>query len=106
MPTGSEQGWRYLDFERSEDETGVTTFEAMASVGADRWVDLQAEVTALLSQLYQSGAAQQGPLDEGATGTLTCRWWRMCPPLGGPLLIRMLVGFTSTKAVQGDRVTV
>ena len=65
MPTESEQGWRYLDFERSEDETGVTTFEAMASVGADRWGELQAEVAALLSQLCQSGTAQQGPLDEG-----------------------------------------
>lgn len=75
MPTESEQGWRYLDFERSEDETGVTTFEAMASVGADRWGELQAEVAALLSTTcIDTRLFSKGLWTREATGTLTCRW--------------------------------
>ncbi len=56
---------RFLEFERSDDGEGVTTFEAMASVRGERWPLLLNEASQLLSAVH--GAFPEGPvpLDEG-----------------------------------------
>ena len=56
----------YLDFEFSDDETGSCTWDALASVNADRVPALAAEIEQLLRWASQRFAGRQGALDEGA----------------------------------------
>lgn len=59
------QTLRFLQFDRSSDAHGQLTLEAMASVGADRWPQLCAEVAQLLGWLHDLPGVAQGPLEEG-----------------------------------------
>ena len=56
----------YLIFDYSEDEEGSATWDAMATVTADRWPALQAEVLQVLHWAEQQFPRQRGALDEGA----------------------------------------
>ncbi len=58
------QTLRFLQFDCSEDSSGLTSFEAMASVGAAQWPALQAEVAALLDWAHHGFAGVRGPLEE------------------------------------------
>ena len=56
---------RFLEFERSDDGEGVTTFEAMASVRGERWHLLLDEASQLLAQVHADFRQGPAPLDEG-----------------------------------------
>ncbi len=56
---------RFLEFERSDDGEGVTTFEAMASVRAERWPGLLEEAGQLLARLHAAFPQGPTPLDDG-----------------------------------------
>ena len=58
------QTLRYLQFDCSEDGSGLASFEAMASVGAAQWPALQAEVAAVLDWAHHGYAGVRGPLDD------------------------------------------
>lgn len=58
----------YLDFEYSEDEHGVGTFDAMASVLPAQVPALHAELTRVLAWACDMFGQDHGPLDEG------CDW--------------------------------
>lgn len=59
----------YLMFDAHESTEGVSTFEAMASVGEARWPALQAEVAQVLAWCHAWGQAHGAPapmaLDDG-----------------------------------------
>lgn len=55
----------YLDFEYSEDEHGIGTFDAMASVLPAHVQALHAELTQVLSWAFLAFPEGQGPLNEG-----------------------------------------
>lgn len=55
----------YLEFDYSEDEEGTGTWDAMASVKAERVPALAAEIEALLRWASQKFAGRQGPVEEG-----------------------------------------
>ncbi|WP_167009072.1 hypothetical protein [Comamonas sp. Tr-654] len=55
----------YLEFDYSEDEEGTGTWDAMASVKAERVPALAGEIEALLRWASQKFAARQGPLEDG-----------------------------------------
>lgn len=55
----------YLLFDTSDDGQGMGTWEAMASVRADRLPQLMAEVDAALALAERSAPGPRGPLDEG-----------------------------------------
>ena len=55
----------YLDFDCSEDEQGVVTWDAMASVRPDRVPALLAELAALLQWANRRFTGRCGPLEEG-----------------------------------------
>ena len=57
----------YLIFDYSEDEEGSATWDAMATVAAERWPDLKQEVLQVLEWAEQQFPQQRGPLDEGAS---------------------------------------
>lgn len=57
----------YLIFDYSEDEEACATWDAMATVTANRWPALQAEVLQVLHWAEQQFPRQRGALDEGAT---------------------------------------
>ena len=54
---------QYLDFDFSEDEHGLGSFDAMASVLPAQVPALHAELTRVLA--WACGAFSKGPLDEG-----------------------------------------
>ena len=54
----------YLDFDYSEDDQGIGTWDAMASVTAQRLPALLAEITLVLHWAQQQFGPQRGPLDE------------------------------------------
>ena len=55
----------YLDFDYSEDEEGTGTWDAMASVKAERVPALAAEIAQLLRWARQQFPGQQGAVDDG-----------------------------------------
>ena len=55
----------YLDFEYSEDEHGVGTFDAMASTRPALVPAVQAEVVQVLAWAHAAFADTHGPVDEG-----------------------------------------
>ena len=55
----------YLEFDYSEDEEGTGTWDAMASVKAERVQALAGEIEALLRWASQKFAGRQGPLEDG-----------------------------------------
>lgn len=57
----------YLIFDYSEDDEGTATWDAMATVRAERLPALQKEVLEVLSWAEQQFPQQQGALDEGAS---------------------------------------
>lgn len=57
----------YLIFDYSEDDEGTATWDAMATVRADRFAELQAEVLQVLCWADQQFPNQRGAIDEGAT---------------------------------------
>lgn len=54
----------YLDFDYSEDEQGISTWDAMACVNVQRLPALLAEITLVLHWAQQQFVNQRGPLDE------------------------------------------
>ena len=57
----------YLIFDYSEDEDGCATWDAMATVRAERLPALQKEVLEVLSWADKQFPRQRGALDEGAS---------------------------------------
>ena len=55
----------YLDFDYSEDEQGIGTWDAMASVSASRVPALAAEIAQVLCWASREFTGRQGPIDEG-----------------------------------------
>lgn len=55
----------YLDFDYSEDEQGIGTWDAMASVSAPRVPELAAEIAQVLCWASREFAGRQGAIDEG-----------------------------------------
>lgn len=55
----------YLDFDYSEDDEGTGTWDALASVTAQRLPALVAEVEQLLRWAHQAFAGRRGPVEEG-----------------------------------------
>ncbi|MCO5109504.1 MAG: hypothetical protein R3E55_01485 [Burkholderiaceae bacterium] len=56
---------RYLDFDHSEDDAGMGTWDAMASVTPEHLPALLAELEQVLSWAHQEFAGRRRPLDEG-----------------------------------------
>ena len=56
----------YLIFDYSEDDEGTATWDAMATVRADRWPALEAEVLHVLCWADHQFPQQRGAIDEGA----------------------------------------
>ncbi|GAB2480911.1 hypothetical protein GCM10027082_34710 [Comamonas humi] len=54
----------YLDFERSDDGEGTTTWDALADVDAARWPQLERELVQVLGWAAKQ-AGKPGPLDDG-----------------------------------------
>ncbi|MCD2511624.1 hypothetical protein [Comamonas endophytica] len=55
----------YLDFDYSEDDEGTATWDALASVTAERVPALVAEVEQLLRWASRTFAGRRGPIEEG-----------------------------------------
>ena len=55
----------YLDFELSDDDEGTVTWDAMASVAAERVPALAAEIEQVLRWANRQFAGHQAALDEG-----------------------------------------
>lgn len=55
----------YLDFDYSEDDEGTATWDALASVAAERLPALTAEVEQLLGWAHRAFAGRRGPIEEG-----------------------------------------
>jgi hypothetical protein len=55
----------YLDFDYSEDDEGTATWDALASVTAERLPALTAEVEQLLGWAHRAFAGRRGPMEEG-----------------------------------------
>jgi hypothetical protein len=55
----------YLDFDYSEDDEGTATWDALASVTAERLPALTAEVEQLLGWAGSAFAGRRGPMEEG-----------------------------------------
>lgn len=55
----------YLEFDYSEDEEGTGTWDAMASVKAERVPALAAEIETLLSWASQKFTGRQGAVEDG-----------------------------------------
>ena len=56
---------RYLDFELSEGDDGITTLDAMASTPAARHADVLAEAAAVLAWCRREFPHTEGPVEEG-----------------------------------------
>lgn len=54
----------YLDFEYSEDEHGIGTFDAMASTRPEQTAAVRAEVARVLDWAHAHFPGARGPLDE------------------------------------------
>ncbi len=55
----------YLDFDYSEDEQGIGTFDAMASTAAPHVAAVRAELALVLDWAYATFPDMRAPLDEG-----------------------------------------
>ena len=55
----------YLDFERSDNDDGVTTLEAMASTGAAQHAAVMAEVAQVLQWCHTQFPQGPGPAEDG-----------------------------------------
>lgn len=55
----------YLDFDYSEDDEGTATWDALASVTAERLPALTTEVEQLLRWASRTFAGRRGPIEEG-----------------------------------------
>lgn len=55
----------YLDFDYSEDDEGTASWDALASVAAERLPALTAEVEQLLRWASHAFAGRRGPIEEG-----------------------------------------
>ncbi|MET1113557.1 MAG: hypothetical protein ABWY08_01200 [Comamonas sp.] len=55
----------YLDFDYSEDDEGTASWDALASVTAERLPALTAEVEQLLRWAGRTFAGRRGPIEEG-----------------------------------------
>lgn len=94
----------YLIFDYSEDEDGCATWDAMATVPADRWPALQAEVLQLLHWADQQFPQQRGALDEGAAwdadvSLASANGQDLCPTLQGQPLALQHRAFPPAEAV-------
>jgi len=58
---------RYLSFDFSDGDDGVTTLDAMASTRADQHEAVMAEVQQVLDWSERHFPGQQGPVEEGGT---------------------------------------
>ncbi len=58
------QALRFLNFDCSDDSSGLVSFEAMASVGAAQWPALQAAVKQVLDWAHHGFAGVRGPLED------------------------------------------
>lgn len=58
---------RYLSFDLSDGDDGVTTLDALASTPADQHEAVMAEVRQVLDWAELHHPGQQGPLEEGGT---------------------------------------
>jgi hypothetical protein len=58
------QTLRFLQFDCSDDNRGLVSFEAMASVGAAQWPALQAELKLVLDWAHHGYAGVRGPLED------------------------------------------
>jgi len=58
---------RYLSFDLSDGDDGVTTLDAMASTRAEQHGDVMAEVRQVLDWAERHYPGLQGPLEEGGT---------------------------------------
>lgn len=56
---------RFFEWDYSEDESGLGSFEAMASVGAAHWAGVQAEAARVLAWAHAEFPGACAPLDEG-----------------------------------------
>jgi len=55
----------YLDFDHSEDDEGTATWDALASVAAERLPALASEVEQLLRWAHRTFAGRSGPIEDG-----------------------------------------
>ncbi len=58
---------QFLLFDASDDGQGHGSWEAMASVKAERWPALQAEAEAALREAERSAPGPRGPQEDGGT---------------------------------------
>ena len=65
FPDRDTMALRYLDFDHSEDDAGMGTWDAMASVTPEHLPALLAELEQVLSWAHQEFAGRRRPLDEG-----------------------------------------
>ena len=56
---------RFLEWDYSEDDEGLGSFEAMASVGTKHWAAVQAEVAGVLAWAHAEFPDACAPMDEG-----------------------------------------
>ena len=56
---------RYLTFDLSDNDDGVTTVEALASTGVEQHAAVMAEVQQVLDWAWQHFAHTHGPADDG-----------------------------------------
>ena len=65
MPDGPPVPLRYLSFELSEGDDGVSTLDAMASTGPDEQAAVLAEAQQVLDWAWRHFPHSHGPVDEG-----------------------------------------
>lgn len=65
--TGAMPALRFLSFDVSDGDDGVTTLDALASTRADQHGAVLAEVRQVLDWAVHHGPGPQGPLEEGGT---------------------------------------
>lgn len=58
-------GLNYLDFDYSEDEQGLGSFDAMASTSAAQVAAVRTEIARVLDWAHAAFPEQRAPLDEG-----------------------------------------
>ena len=71
----------FLDFDYSEDDTGVATWDAMASVAATRLMPLVAEIESILGWAHELLGAEFGPQEEGGLWQYDLQCERQSRPL-------------------------
>ncbi len=71
----------FLDFDYSEDDAGVATWDAMASVSATRLAPLVAEIESILGWAHDLLGAEFGPQEEGGLWQYDLQCERQGQPL-------------------------